>query len=217
MSPNLRGNSVVIDALGSALRSGDHALSSVPGLLKRVLSEGSWREFVTKRGEHVTHERFADFVAAPPLQGLGATIGLVRRVVSDDKEALDLLDRELQRPVGRPLDPEIVDNVHNYSGRPDGNARDRAIRRLRSEAEQGNETAAGLHADVLAGRISAHAAMVQAGFRSRTISVPVGDPERTAASLRRHMSGDALVRLAELLILESTRPTAGSPAQAPRP
>lgn len=215
MSPNLRGNSVVIDALGSALRSGGHALSSVPGLLKRVLSEGSWREFVTKRGEHVTHERFADFVAAPPLQGLGATIGLVRRVIADDKEALDLLDRELQRPGGRPA--ETVNNINSSTGRPVGTSRDHAIRKLRSEAEQGNETAAGLHADVLAGRISAHAAMIQAGYRPRTISVPVGDPERTAASLRRHMSGDALVRLAELLILESTRPPGGSPARAPRP
>lgn len=215
MSGNLRGNSVVIDALGSALRSGDHALSSVPGLLKRVLSEGSWREFVTKRGEHVTHERFADFVSAPPLQGLGATIGLVRRVVADDREALDLLDRELQEPAGRPA--EIVDNINNFPGRPSGTSRDQAIRRLRSEAEHGNETAAGLHADVMAGRISAHAAMVRAGFRARTISVPVGDPERTAASLRKHMSGDALVRLAELLILESTRTAAEVPGRAPRP
>ena len=56
--------------------------------------------------------------------------------------------------------------------------------------------------EVLADRLSAHAAMVKAGFRPKTISVPVGRPERVAAYLRKHMPKDALARLIELLTKE---------------
>lgn len=194
MTDQLRRNANLVDALGSSLRSGDHALGTVPALLKRVLSEGSWREFVTKRGEHVQHQRFAEFATTPPLKGLGCEdISLVRRVVADDPEALDLLDQALQNPVGT---NKGVDNINPH---PDGTSRAQALRRLRKEADSGNEQAAQLHADVLAERISAHAAMVQGGFRPKTISVPVNRPESLAAYLRKHMPREALLRLAELL------------------
>lgn len=75
----------------------------------------------------------------------------------------------------------------------------KALRKLRSEAQHGNERAASLHAKVLAGEISANAAMIQAGFRPRMISVPIGRPERVAAYLRRHMPREALARLVSLL------------------
>lgn len=208
MSDQLRGNALVNDALGSALRSGSNALGTVPALLKRVLAEESWREFVTKREEHVHHERFADFVTTPPLRGLGADVDLVRRVIDHDGEALDLLDRALQNPHGGDHKSENaqinVSNVHVDPGRPAGNTRARALRKLRTEAEHGNEKAAELHAEVLADRLSAHAAMVQAGFREKTVSVPVGKPERIAKYLRKHMPREALRRLAELLTQEES-------------
>lgn len=43
-----------------------------------------------------------------------------------------------------------------------------------------------------------HAAMIRAGYRPKTISVPVSRPDRIAASLLRHMTPEALARLAEL-------------------
>ena len=203
MTDRLRGNALVNDALGSALRSGDHALGTVPALLKRVLAEESWREFITKRGEHVSHARFADFVAAPPLKGLGSDIALVRRIVADDPEALDLLDRALlegSRPGTR---SDLVNNINEVPNvRPLGTSKTQALRRLRTQADKGDGQAAALHAEVLAGRLSAHAAMVQAGYRPKTISVPVGRPERVAAYLRKHMPKDALARLIELLTSE---------------
>jgi len=197
MNDQLRGNALINDALGSALRSGGSALGTVPALLKRVLAEESWREFVTKRGEHVRHERFADFVTALPLKGLGSDVALVRRIVADDPETLDLLDQALQNPVGHPT--SIGNNVPS---RPEGNTQAKALRRLRSEAEHGDEQAAELHAEVLAGNISAHAAMVKAGYRPKTISIPIGRPERVAAYLRKHMPREALARLIELLTKE---------------
>lgn len=185
-----KGNAVLVEALGSALRRGGNALEDVPDLLKRVLAEESWREFVTPRGELVRHERFVDFVITPPTQGIGASVDLVRRIVGSDTEALDLLDQAVQNA------PHVhAPDVDNVNVRPDGNSRDRALRKLRADAPS-------LHTEVLAGRLSAHAAMVQAGFRPKTISVPVSRPESIAAALRKHLGPDDLARLIRLLLNE---------------
>jgi len=187
MSDQLRGNALVNDTLGSALRSGSSALGTVPALLKRVLAEESWREFVTKRDEHVHHERFTDFVTTPPLKGLGSDVALVRRIVGDDKETLDLLDQALQNPA------HVHPDGNNVPVRPEGNTRTKALRRLRKDAPE-------LHAEVLAGTLSAHGAMVKAGYRPRTISVPVGKPEAVARSLLKYMSADDIAKLIAVLI-----------------
>lgn len=55
-----------------------------------------------------------------------------------------------------------------------------------------------LHARVLAGEITAHAAMVEAGFRRRTITVPV-DIDKVALAITRHFSPQDVRRLAERL------------------
>jgi hypothetical protein len=44
-----------------------------------------------------------------------------------------------------------------------------------------------LHAEVSAGRLSGHPAMVKAGYRPRTLSVLRDDPAAAALSLRTHM------------------------------
>lgn len=183
MADDLRGNALINDSLGSALRSGDHALGTVPALLKRVLADETWREFITKRGEHVQHDRFTDFVTAKPLRGLGSDMALIERIVANDTETLDLLDQALQTPTG----------VHNVNTRPHGNAGATALRRLRKDAPE-------LHADVLAGRLSAHGAMVQAGFRPKTVSVPVTKPEAVARSLLKYMSADDIAKLIAALL-----------------
>jgi hypothetical protein len=52
---------------------------------------------------------------------------------------------------------------------------------------------------VLAGALSTHAAMVQAGFRHRTVSVPIDRPELVAKALRRNLDADGLAELVRLL------------------
>lgn len=196
MNPLIRNRNMV-DALASAVRGGSESLGQVPGLLCRVIEEEAWRHFTTALGKEVSHVRIADFITNPPLDGLGASVELVQKIIGDDPRALDLLDQALQNP------PSIhaVSNRHS-TVRPAGTTRTRALRKLRTEADRGNEQAAELHAEVLAERISAHAAMVQAGFRPKTISVPVSKPERVAAYLRKHMPRESLLRLVELLTKE---------------
>jgi hypothetical protein len=52
---------------------------------------------------------------------------------------------------------------------------------------------------VLDGKVTAHAAGIAAGFVPRTATVPIDDPDRLAATLRRRLDADALARLVELL------------------
>lgn len=175
----------LVDALSSALRYGGSALGDVPELLKRVLVEGVWRDFTTRRRQHVHHERFADFVTTAPPAGLGSDVDLVKRIVAHDMKAADLLDEALQN---RPA----VHAGNNVPSRPEGNTRDKALRRLRKDAPE-------LHADVLAGRLSAHAAMVKGGFRPETFSVRA-DPVSAVRTLRKHMTSEQLSTLAHLLL-----------------
>lgn len=202
-APNFAARGSRIGAIGSALQSTDTRLTTVVDGVKGILADGSWREFTTTRGEHVAHERFADFVTMPMLKGLGVTVDLIRRVVADDPAALDMLDRELQNPVGMNQHGEGRDIVTTH---PTGNSEAKALRRLRKEADAGNTEAAELRAEVLAGRLSAHGAMVRAGYRPRTVSVPVGRPESVAAALKRHMTPDQLARLVVLLVAEGGEP-----------
>lgn len=177
--------------LSDALRRGGSALESVPQQIKHLLVSREWEHFVTRLGKEVHHERFAEFVITPPLAGLGASVDLIQRLVADDKEALDLLDQALQNPHGG--DHSKNDNI--TLAQPNGTSEAAALRRLRKDAPE-------LHAEVLAGRLTAHGAMVRAGFRPKTVSVPIGRPDAVAAALRKHMTPADLARLAALLTTE---------------
>lgn len=187
------GNFHVVNSLRSALHKGEHGLSTVPGLLDRVLKEGSWREFVTERGEHVEHEDIIEFVTNPPMRGLGATVDLIDDIVSG-KPVQDAWDVALGR---KPRSDKIAandDNMNNsvaHPGRPAGTSRAAALRKLRTDAPE-------LHAEVLAGNLSAHKAMVIAGFRPATFTVRP-NPSSAARTLRKHMTNEQLAELARLL------------------
>jgi len=191
---NPKANAALVEALGSALREGEHGLKTGPALLVRVLREESWRSFVTQRGDEVEHEHFEQFVRMPPLKGLGASMRLIEKLIesldeeADRAEARDLLDRAVQRPAGRPR--KMQDVIQGSA--PSGTSREAGLRRLRKDRPD-------LHAEVLVGHLSAHAAMVQAGFRRRSMTVPVDKPENTAKALRRNLEPEQIKELVKLL------------------
>lgn len=186
----LRENDAVVTALRTSIYQGTDGLGTAIKAIKRVLKEGCWRDRIDRRtGNRVTFERFAEFMSTPPLEGLGTDARTLRNLLRDDPEALDLLDQATQNSASIHL--TAVDNIHG-SERPAGTSRDAALRRLRKDRPD-------LHARVLTGELTPHGAMVQAGFRRPVISVRTDDPERLAASLRRHLDPTALARLAELL------------------
>ncbi|WP_309117555.1 hypothetical protein [Saccharothrix sp.] len=195
-SSPLRARGGLIDALSSTVDRGGHGLTHTPALLRRVLEEQAWREFETVRGEHVTHADFLDFVTTPPLKGLGATVDLVRRLIADDQTALDLLNEALD---GSKDDPRRSPVPQGGSEMPEGGVtlsvsatQAAALRRLSRDAPE-------LHQQVIAGHLSANAAMIQAGFRARTVSIPISRPESAARALRRKLNADELAQLIKLL------------------
>lgn len=186
-------NRHLVEGLERSLRDGKHGLSVVPGLLKRVLIEESWREFVTQRDEHVFYERFTDFVVMPPLKGIGATVELLQRLVEGDPEAEDLLDKQLKEDGRQGKRTDLLNNMKEVTAAyPRGTSKDYALRKLRKDAPE-------LHAEVIAGRLTAHAAMVKGGFRPRTFTVRADSPESVAAALRRQLDPNMLAKLAHLL------------------
>ncbi|MGW4253824.1 hypothetical protein [Streptomyces californicus] len=193
----LRARAVLINLLSTGLDNGASGLSSVPGLLRQVLEEGSWQHFITMRDEEVRHDNFHAFITTPPLKGLGASEELVRRLVGRDTDLLDLIDRHMARAPGRPTasprggDTEgTVSNRHG--SRPAGTTQAAGLRKLRKHAPH-------LLSQVTSGDLSVNKALIEAGLRERTVSVPVSRPDKTADVLRRHLSPDQLSALVALL------------------
>lgn len=181
MSDQRKVNAALVDALGSALRSGDHGLKTVPGLLRRILADDAWRDFVTQRGERVQHRRFEDFVTALPLKGLGATMDLIERIVgTDDPELLILLRNATVDKRGRP--EKGAGKPLESKGFPaHGEAVDYTAVRLALEAPEEFEA-------VRRGEKSIHAAAIAAGIRRRRIPVRLDDASSALKSLRANSS-----------------------------
>ena len=121
-------------------------------------------------------------------EGLGTSLETVKRLCKDDKEALDLIDRATQNPTGRPQ--KTIDNVNSFSV-PDGNSAAFALRRLRKDAPA-------LHQKVLSGELSPHAAAIEAGFRKKTITVPL-ETAAAARVLKRHFTEAQIDEILTLL------------------
>ena len=189
---NPRGNYVLVESLESSIQRGGHALADVPGLLKRVLIEDAWREFVTRRGELVRHERFSNFVSTSPLGGLGADMALIDRIVgTGDPELLRLL-RGAQE-VGPGYRSDLQPPSDSNGGLTQGEASAYTAERLAREAPEEYEA-------VKRGEKTVHAAAISAGIRRRRIPVRLDSPESAAETLRKHMPPDTRRALARLLI-----------------
>jgi hypothetical protein len=188
-------NDTFVVELRHSIRDGSAGLSNVPGLLKCILKDARWKRRTIKTGEVVEFRRFEEFVATPPLEGLGTDLKLIKRICGDDPEALDLLDGALKGKHGgdRRKQAGKSDNVRleDVTAHNAGNSDQYALRRLR-------EGRPDLHARVLARELSPHAAMIEAGFRRRSITIPA-DPEGAARRLRRHFRGEQLDELVRLL------------------
>lgn len=176
-----------VASLQSAIHYGTVSLKTIPGLLKAIIRDEEWRERVlSSTGEVVTFRSFPEFVTSPMPGGLNADMATLKRLCGDDPEALDLIDQAEQRP------PSVhaFDNIQGTEA-PTGTSKQAALRRLRRDQPD-------LHERVLTGKISAHAAMVEAGFRPKTITVRT-DPSAFARAARKHLSDDQIEQLVEML------------------
>ena len=160
MADQLAINDSVVESLRDTMRQGDAGLAMFPGLLRRVLEEGMWRKRKVRRKHDqsvVEFSSFEEFVTTAPLEGLGGTMEIIEKLARMDDETFDLLQSATVRPNRRPTKEES--NTNGITSKPiQGNTKAAALRTLKKKAPE-------LHAKVLAGELSAHAAMKRAGFR----------------------------------------------------
>lgn len=184
-----KANAVLVEALGSSLRYGGSALTDVPELLKRILEEGAWREFVTTRGETVQHERFFDFVTTPPTRGLGATVELIDRMAgTGDPDLLRMLQEAKKGSPGRPKNGS---ESEPFKAGQTESATYTADRLARDAPEE--------FAAVQRGEKSLNAAARAAGIRRPRTSIRLDSAESAAHTLRKHMAPETLTQLVKLL------------------
>jgi hypothetical protein len=137
---------------------------------------------IESTGEVVTFPSFIAFVTSARPAGLDVEVKALKRLCQDDTEAFDLIDAADQNPTG-------VHNIHTT--RPSGTSEQAALRRLRKDRPD-------LHEQVIAHGMSAHAAMVSAGYRPKTVTVRT-DPSAFARAARKHLTDDQIEELVEML------------------
>lgn len=179
-------NYEVTNQLGQAITGGERGLRAVPGLLKKILKENLWQErYVRETKQTVKFKKFAEFVAALPLEGLGSDVKTLRRLCADDEEATEMLRAATTGEHGgdrRSEEIKVRNTNLDSDVNPSTDDKGYALRRLRKDRPD-------LHAQVIEKKLSPHAAMVEAGFRPKTITVPV-DTEKAAAVIVRNFKGD---------------------------
>lgn len=198
IEPVLKYNNQIAEATEHALNSGAHGLKALPGLLRIMLDpkKECWKaRYVHRLGDILRCESFKDYIADRPPKGLGTDSDTLKRLCpgEENTDVRDMIDAAMQGkhgvyPGNQYSNLGDVDNIHNSNikaNRPSGTSEAAALRRLRKSAPK-------LHEKVIAGEMSAHAAMVKAGFRPKTITVPV-DVEKAARVLVKNFKGDALI------------------------
>lgn len=175
----LRENDTYVSCLFSAIQGGQSGLADVPPLVVRVIRENRWQKRMTKLGPE-TCKHFEEFVQSPPLKGLGTSMDMLWRLCKEDKEALEAIDAVTKRP-------PALHNIQGTVSAPTGTSEKAAIRRL-------NKDRPDLLKQVKSGKLSAHAAMIQAGFRQKSLTVPA-DVAKAARALKRHFTGESLAAL----------------------
>jgi hypothetical protein len=147
---------VLVEALWSAVSRGGKSLEQIPGMIKRLLETEAWKKRTIRTGKIVEHTSFHSFLTTPPLDGCGYDPVKIRKLISDDPETL-VLWREAMKHKRGPR--SIVDNVNDII-RSDGNSVAYTVTRLKNDRPD-------LFDQVKAGKISANAAAIEAGFRKK--------------------------------------------------
>jgi hypothetical protein len=192
MADLMRERGAVVRAAAQALEQGGMKLELIPSLILRIINERMWEQRAIPEenwGLSPQFNSFEEFVTTGPWEGLGTTVTAIMDVCRRNTEAVEAITHATQRDRGRPT---VNGNNVPIFGRPEGNAQAKALRRLRSDRPD-------LLQRVLDGELSAHAAMVEAGFRRRMITIN-SDVERAARDLCRHFRDRAdRERLAALI------------------
>jgi hypothetical protein len=195
--PTLQNESVT-HALRLAIRDGDFGIREVPSLLKRIIEDDMWQCRTIKTGQVVIFDKFAEYVTTPPLEGLGATVEILRKICQAEKdiEALDKLDDAIRRPPGGDTRSETAKTIG--LNQPNGQREQKRDRSGRTR-HQLHQEFPDLYKTVIAGEKTVTKAAVEAGVYPRRIAVNLQSPASAAATLRKAATPEFLAELRRLL------------------
>lgn len=196
-SNNPLQNGRQVDLLYRWLR--EDVSEQMPNLIKKVIANKMWQVHQFERtGEIYQFEDFIEFVESEPPSGLGSSIKQLLYICRDDKEALDMIDQVMKDPGGKPKALSAtrarLSREQKILKGPARSAIQRGLRILREKAESDTNIAK-LRDKVLSGEMTVNAALIEAGLRIPRTSIPIGDVEATAKTLRRIFTGKKLTML----------------------
>lgn len=161
-------------------------LRHFPSLLKKVIATKAWESRVNK-GKVIELASLRELITEKPIRGWGEDPSKVEAVIRDDPEALAAFREAMLGKPGPKPHSESGNNVTEIE-RVTGNGRAYSIARVQRECD------ADTLAAVMAGEMSANAALVKAGVReNRQVYLP-RDPAAAVQKLRRQF-GDDFIRL----------------------
>ena len=175
----------IVHNLAYAIQRGGAALASVPNMLLLCIQDDLWVER-NIQGQIIRYDRneFRRFIEAPYPEGLSTTIEVIEKLCAGNIEIVDFLAAAKRGNVGRPIK---VENSGNTRQLPDSamNNSTYALNRLRDQSPE-------LHKRVIAGELSPHAAMVEAGFRIKKVAVNMQDPVSAAKTIKKYMDAETI-------------------------
>lgn len=162
----LRDKGSLVQGLWDAVNRGTGSLANVAPLVRRVLETGAWRERI-QDGEKLTNQTFLEFVTAHPLKGCGWEPEQVEALIKDEPDTLVLWHDATKGQHGGDRTASKNDNITLEP--KTGTSRAYTLARLKRKRRD-------LFDDVKAGKLSANAAAIKAGFRKP--STPIVDLRR---------------------------------------
>lgn len=213
----LGNNYMLVQGLQSSLSRSELNSNTVPGLVRRIIKEDAWKEFILPDDRIIRNPAdFRRFIEGDRPEGCQTPLHVLRRMVADTDVADDV-EQLLRGTPGNDASPRDATGRFSIPSPCDGMAEpdvipfDAPAPRVRDytrESKQGNSVgytlrrlekeAPELLAAVKAGDLSPNAAAVKAGFRDKAITVP-SSPRKAARVLLRHFSGEALAELVDAL------------------
>lgn len=196
----------LVQAACDCLRRGSASLSNMPKIIRTIIKTEAWKRRET-RGRIIECRNLRELITAKPLQGWGESADKVEAIIKDDAECLALFREAMVADHGgdRKSDAIKSNNVP-LDSEPRGNAKAYTLSRLKSDSPE-------LFQEVVAGKLSANAAAIKAGFRKPTVYVS-DDPAKAAdkilkvmgADFARAVLGALAAKLAEVALTESNVP-----------
>lgn len=167
-------------------------LRQFPGMLKRIIETRAWESRMT-RGRVIELSSLRELITAKPIDGWGEDIRKVENVIKDDAECLAMFREAIVEKPGKRAKASDFnsDNVTNKTSDDRGNARAYSISRVQREC------APEVVKEVMAGKLSPNAALVQAGLReNRQVYIPK-DPAKAVEKLQQAFGAEFVSAMAE--------------------